>query len=52
MTRAWKQAGWEKAGFDDSKWESAVVGDAPSIALSSQMTAPAQSDRHLDAQEQ
>ncbi len=37
-----EEAGWEKPGFDDSKWAPAVVGDAPSIALSSQIDSPAQ----------
>jgi alpha-L-rhamnosidase len=36
-----EQAGWETPGFDDSGWNSAVVADAPSIAVSSQITAPA-----------
>ncbi len=35
-----EQAGWEKPGFDDSKWKPAVVADAPAIAVSSQITAP------------
>ncbi len=35
-----EQAGWEKAGFDDVKWKAAVVADAPSIAVTSQITAP------------
>ncbi|HZQ94640.1 MAG TPA: family 78 glycoside hydrolase catalytic domain [Candidatus Sulfotelmatobacter sp.] len=33
-------AGWEGAGFDDSGWKRAVVGDAPSVAVSSQDTDP------------
>jgi alpha-L-rhamnosidase len=36
-----EQAGWEKAGFDDSKWKPAVVAGAPAIAVSSQITEPA-----------
>jgi alpha-L-rhamnosidase len=36
-----EQAGWEKDGFDDSKWKPAVLADAPAIAVSSQITAPA-----------
>ena len=36
-----EQAGWERAGFEDSKWKSAVVADAPAIVVSSQITAPA-----------
>jgi alpha-L-rhamnosidase len=36
-----EQAGWEKPGFDDSKWKAAVAADAPAIAVSSQITAPA-----------
>ena len=35
-----EQAGWERAGFEDSKWKSAVVADAPAIVVSSQITAP------------
>jgi alpha-L-rhamnosidase len=37
-----EQTGWLGPGFDDSKWKSAVVLDAPPIAVSSQLTAPAQ----------
>ncbi|HEX4782845.1 MAG TPA: family 78 glycoside hydrolase catalytic domain [Candidatus Sulfotelmatobacter sp.] len=37
-----EQPGWEKSGFDDSTWAAAVTADAPSIVLSSQITAPAQ----------
>jgi len=36
-----EQAGWETLGFDDSRWKPAVVADAPSIAVSSQITSPA-----------
>jgi alpha-L-rhamnosidase len=36
-----EQDGWEKPGFDDSKWNPAVIADAPAISVSSQMTAPA-----------
>ncbi|MFZ0863874.1 MAG: family 78 glycoside hydrolase catalytic domain [Candidatus Sulfotelmatobacter sp.] len=36
-----EQAGWGKPGFDDSKWKPAVIADAPTIAVSSQITAPA-----------
>lgn len=32
--------GWDKSGFDDSKWEYAAIGDAPSITISSQITEP------------
>jgi alpha-L-rhamnosidase len=42
------QAGWEKPGFDDSKWKAAVIADAPAIALSSQITAPARVIAMLD----
>jgi alpha-L-rhamnosidase len=34
------QSGWEQVGFDDSRWIPAVVADGPSIAVSSQDTAP------------
>jgi alpha-L-rhamnosidase len=36
-----EQAGWETFGFDDSRWNSTVTADVPSIAVSSQVTAPA-----------
>jgi alpha-L-rhamnosidase len=36
-----EQAGWEKTGFDDSKWEPAAVAETPAITLSSQIAAPA-----------
>jgi len=36
-----EQSGWEKPVFDDSKWKPAAVADAPAIAVSSQITAPA-----------
>jgi alpha-L-rhamnosidase len=36
-----EQAGWQGGDFDDSKWQSAVVADTPSIAVSSQIAAPA-----------
>ena len=48
MTRALEQAGWDKPGFDDSKWKSVVVADAPAIAVSSQITAPARVIATLD----
>ncbi|MFZ0760105.1 MAG: family 78 glycoside hydrolase catalytic domain, partial [Candidatus Sulfotelmatobacter sp.] len=44
-----EQPGWQNTGFDDSKWESAVVMDPPSIAVSSQLTAPARVIATLDA---
>jgi len=36
-----EQSEWVKADFDDSRWTSAVEAEAPSIAVSSQITAPA-----------
>ena len=33
--------GWQTPGFDDSKWTSANLADAPSIAISSQIDTPA-----------
>jgi len=36
-----EQTGWEKPGFDDSKWKPVVVADAPATNVSSQITAPA-----------
>jgi alpha-L-rhamnosidase len=42
------QTGWEKAGFDDSKWSKAVAADAPAINVSSQITAPARVVATLD----
>jgi alpha-L-rhamnosidase len=44
-----EQPGWLNTGFDDSQWESAVVLDPPSIAVSSQLTAPARVVATLDA---
>lgn len=35
-----EQAGWNKPGFDDSRWLPAVAIDAPSLMVSSQMSAP------------
>jgi alpha-L-rhamnosidase len=43
-----EQSDWGKAGFDDSRWSSAVVAHAPAIAISSQMTAPAHTIAELD----
>ena len=40
--------GWEKPSFDDSKWEPAVVAEAPAIAVTSQITAPARVIATLD----
>ena len=40
--------GWEKPGFDDSGWKPALVADAPAIAVSSQITAPARVIATLD----
>ena len=37
-----EQLDWNKASFDDGRWASAAVGDAPPIVLSSQITAPVQ----------
>ncbi len=44
-----EQSGWEKPGFDDSRWKPAVGADAPAIAVSSQITAPATVITMLDA---
>src|ERR1039458_90829 len=35
-----QQAGWDTASFDDSRWTAALVTDAPSISISSQIAAP------------
>jgi len=43
-----EQTGWKKAGFDDSKWQPAVIADAPAIAVSSQIAAPARVIATLD----
>jgi alpha-L-rhamnosidase len=37
-----EQKGWDKAGFDDSRWTSASVAKAPAVAVSSQITFPTQ----------
>ena len=36
-----EQTGWEKPGFDASKWKPAVVAEAPAIAVSGEITTPA-----------
>jgi len=43
-----EQVGWQTSGFDDSVWNSAVIADAPSIAVSSQITPPARVIATLD----
>jgi len=40
--------GWKQPGFDDSKWQPAVFADAPTIAVSSQIAAPARVVATLD----
>ncbi|HXN52522.1 MAG TPA: glycoside hydrolase family 78 protein [Candidatus Acidoferrum sp.] len=37
-----EEKGWENTGFDDSRWTSVTVADAPAISVSSEMTLPAQ----------
>ena len=44
-----EQPGWETPGFDDSAWSPAVVADAPSIIVSSQITSPARVIATLDS---
>ena len=43
-----EQSGWERSGFDDSKWRAAVAAEAPKIAVTSQITAPARIISTLD----
>jgi len=43
-----EQDGWKAAKFEDSHWSSAVVSEAPSIAISSQITDPARVIATLD----
>jgi alpha-L-rhamnosidase len=43
-----EQEGWKAANFDDSRWSSTVVSEAPSIAVSSQITDPARVIATLD----
>jgi alpha-L-rhamnosidase len=43
-----EQTGWEKPGFDDSKWKPAEAAEAPAIAVSSQIAAPARVIMTLD----
>jgi len=43
-----EQDGWKTASFDDSRWSRAVVADAPSITVSSQITDPARVVSILD----
>ncbi len=35
-----ENAGWQQSNFDDSHWSPASIADAPSIAVTSQITAP------------
>ena len=35
-----EQAGWQQASFDDSHWSGASIAEAPSIAVTSQITPP------------
>ncbi|MGC1647951.1 MAG: family 78 glycoside hydrolase catalytic domain [Candidatus Sulfotelmatobacter sp.] len=44
-----EQTGWEKSGFDDSKWKPAVVASAPAVVITSQITAPPRVIARLDA---
>lgn len=37
-----EQVNWNKVGFDDSKWEPAVVADAPSLEVTSEIDSPVQ----------
>ena len=37
-----EQNGWEKPGFDDSRWTAATVAETPAVAVSSQITFPTQ----------
>ncbi len=43
-----EQTGWDKSGFNDSKWKSAVVADASAIDVSSQIASPARVIATLD----
>ena len=43
-----EQVGWEKVGFDDSRWKSAEVAPAPAIAVSAEKTQPARVIATLD----
>jgi len=36
-----EQAGWSSTAFEDSKWSSAVIADAPHVTISSQISDPA-----------
>jgi alpha-L-rhamnosidase len=42
-----EQPGWDKPGFDDSGWPPAIELNAPSILVSSQMSAPVQMSQTL-----
>jgi len=37
-----EQNGWEKAGFDDSRWTYASVAEPPAVSVSSELTLPPQ----------
>jgi alpha-L-rhamnosidase len=43
-----EQTGWNKSGFNNSKWKSAVVADASAIDVSSQIASPARVIATLD----
>lgn len=42
-------AGWDRAGFDDSRWEAALVLEAPKGRLVAQMMPAIETDRTLEA---
>jgi alpha-L-rhamnosidase len=35
-----EELGWDKSGFDDSRWETAIISEAPTIILASQISSP------------
>jgi alpha-L-rhamnosidase len=43
-----EQTGWDKSGFNDSKWKPAALANAPAITVSSQIDSPARVIATLD----
>jgi alpha-L-rhamnosidase len=42
-----EKSGWQQVGFDDSRWQRAVTAEAPTIAVSSQITEPVRMTQRL-----
>lgn len=46
-----EEAGWNQVGFEDSKWSAVEIGEAPSIAISSQIADPVRAVSTLTAKQ-